>query len=249
MDLDQDPPESLETEPQAAPEADAGEIVEDSGREPEPPSRSAPREDSGRYEREAAREAEARYWREEAERNRRELDNLQAAYRSQPQENDDQLRERLGPEGYILAQFDRQTNAFRASQYAGEIRTAAQIDQLKFENELDGVQRNLGWSADKKAKISAEIENWYGNIARNAMQSGQPLMISRIDLLDKINGREMRTNGARAVKAASDKGRQNISRQSARMTNASSNMTGRSAGKSKAEESLQRMIEAGVVEM
>jgi hypothetical protein len=252
MDLEQDSPETVEDEPAAPNEGgDGGEAaVEDRAPASERVSDPRAREDSTFAQRhvDAGREAEARYWREEAERNRRELEQLRAAQRPDPREEQARL-EAMDPEQRITYIFEKQQRDSQ-NQVAGlELRTSAQIDRLKFDAELSRTAAELGWSSAKRAKLDAEVEQWYNSIANQAFQNGQPLLVSRVDLLDKKLGQEMRTNGAKAVKSAAATGKANTARQATKMTPASSNVTGKSSGMTKAQESIKLMVEAGVLDM
>jgi hypothetical protein len=247
MDLDQDPPEPVDNEPSAPQEGgDGGEAAVDTAPASEPLSREDPTFTQEHVN--AGREVEARYWREEAERNRRELEALRAAQRPDPREEQARL-EAMDPEQRITYIFEKQQRESH-NQVAGlELRTTAQIDRLKFEGELARTAAELGWSSARRAKFDSEVEQWYNSIAQQAFQNGQPLLVTRVDLLDKKLGFEMRTNGAKAVKAATAAGKANTARQSAKMTPASSNVTGKSTGMTKAQEAIKLMTEAGVLEM
>jgi hypothetical protein len=242
MDLEQDPPEPVENEPVSPQEGgDGGEtVVEDTSPASEPVS--------GRQTRDDARESEARYWREEADRNRRELEQLRAAQRQDPREEQARI-EAMDPEQRVLYFVEKGNRENQSLVSQIEHRTASQIDQLKFDAELDKAQRELGWTSAKRAQYSSEVEQFYSQLANQAIQSGTRLSVSRLDLLDHKIGREMRTNGARAVKTAAATGKANTARQATRMTPASSNVTGKSTGMTKAQESMKRMVEAGVLEM
>lgn len=242
MELEQDPPEPVENEPSSTQQgSDGGEaVVEDT----EPASEPV----SGRQTRDDAREAEARYWREEADRNRRELEQLRTAHRQDPREEQARI-DAMDPEQRVLY-FVEKGNRENQSLVANiEQRTSSQIDQIKFDTELDKAQRELGWSSAKRAQYSSEVEQFYNQLATQAIQAGTRLTVSRIDLLDHKIGREMRTNGAKAVKTAAAVGKANTAKQAAKMTPASSNVSGKSTGMTKAQESMKRMLEAGVLEM
>ena len=244
MDLEQDPPEPVDDAPIAPQDGgDGGEAtIGDSAPASEPRSDFSSEASRARDDAREAREAEARYWREEAERNRRELDQLRAAQRPDPREEQARI-DAMDPEQRVLYYVDKGQREAQNQVAQVEARTTAQIDQLKFESELATTAANLGWSSAQKARYAAEVEAQYNSyLQRN-------LTIPRGALLRHRLGDELMAHGVKAVKSATAAGKTNIARQSAKMTPASSNVTGKSTGMTKAQESMKRMLDAGVLEM
>ena len=236
MDLEQEPPETVETEPATPEVADEPDIADSPSSEP----RS--RQDDVLTERLRSVEAQARVYQEEAERNRRELEAMRQAQRVDPREEQARI-DAMDPEQRVLYLYDKGTRQTEAQIANIESRTTAQIDQLKFDAQLDKTSANLGWSSAQKARYAAEVEAQYNYW----LQRGT--MVPRSDLLKHKLGDELMTTGAKAIKGATDKGKANIAKQSSKMTPASSNVTGKSTGKSKAQEAMERMLQAGVLEM
>jgi hypothetical protein len=236
MDLEQDPPETVEDEPAAPQEgSDGGEAsVEDTAPASEPSSARSGRDD--------AIAAQARFYQEQAEQYRREVEHLRAAQRQDPREEQARI-DAMDPEQRVLYVVEKGQRESQNQVAAIQAQTTAQIDQLKFEQELSGAAANLGWSSAQRSRYSAEVESQYNIYAQRG------LTIPRAALLRHKLGDELMTQGVKAVKSATSAGKANIARQSARMTPASSNVTGKSSGMTKAQESMKRMIEAGVLEM
>lgn len=244
MDLEQDlPPDLADDEtPVQTGEADDGATDAPEPQEPAGRSEGRSRHDDGMVERLRSVEAQARVYQEESERNRRELETLRAAQRVDPREEQARL-EAMDPEQRITYIFEKQQRDSQSQVAQIEQRTNAQIDQLKFDAQLDKTASSLGWSTSQRAKYADEIERMYTGLAQRNMT------IPRGDLLKHKLGDELMTSGAKAIKGAGDKGKANIARQAARMTPAASNVTGKSAGKTKAQESMDRMLQAGVLEI
>lgn len=228
---------------EAATEAPEAPEVQES---PEPSERSS--RDDGLAERLRLVEAQARFFQEEYEKTRRETDALRAAQRPDPREEQARL-EAMDPEQRITYIFEKSQADSKNQIAMVEARSTSQFDRLQFNAELSKVASDFGWSSAKRTQMDQEVEQWYNAIARDALRNGQPMLVTRVDLLDKKMGQEMRTSGAKALRGASDKGKANIAKQSAKMTPASSNVTGKSTGKTKAQESIERMLAAGVLEM
>jgi hypothetical protein len=240
MELDQNNPEAIEDEPiiPGGEQGDGG----DSSIADTPSDEPVSRHDDGAAERLRSVEAQARYFQEEAERHRRELEAIRASHRPDPREEQARL-EAMDPEQRISYLFERRARESDERVAAVTASTTAQIDQLKFDSELNHTASQLGWSNAQKAKYASEIEAQYNNYAR------QNMTIPRGALLRHKLGDEMINSGAKAIKGAADKGRANIARQTSRMTPASSNTTGKPTGKTKAQESMERLLQAGVLEM
>jgi hypothetical protein len=236
MDLDQDPPEPVDSEPAAPLEGgDGGEAsVEDNAPASEPSSARSGRDD--------AIASQARFYQEQAEQYRREVEQLRAAQRPDPREEQARI-DAMDPEQRVLYFVEKGQRESQSQVAQIQAQTTAQIDQLKFDAQLNQTAQNLGWSNAQRARYAAEIEQMYNSLVQRNMT------IPRGDLLRHKLGDELMTQGVKAVKSATSAGKANIAKQSARMTPASSNVTGKSSGMTKAQESMKRMVEAGVLEM
>jgi hypothetical protein len=237
MELEQDTPEPVDEQVSPLEGEDRSEAVADDAA----PSDPAPRDD-GRAARDDAIASQARFYQEELERTRRELEAIRASQRPDPREEQARL-EAMDPEQRITYIFEKGQRDNQNQVARIEAAMAAQVDQLKFESQLSQTAANLGWSSATKAKYSAEIEAMYNSLVQ------RNLTIPRSDLLKHKLGDELMTSGAKAIKGASDKGKANIGAQRTKMTPASSNVTGKSTGKTKVEESRERLLQAGVLEM
>lgn len=239
MDLEQDPPENIEDEPESH---QGGEAPSD---DPAPSSEPRSRQDEGaidRHSREDGIASQARFYQEQAEQYRREVEQLRAAQRPDPREEQARI-DAMDPEQRVLYFVEKGQRESQNQVAQIEARTSAQIDQLKFESELATAAANLGWSSAQRAKYAADVESQYSTYAQRNMT------IPRAALLRHKLGDELMTQGVKAVKSATSAGKANIARQSAKMTPASSNVTGKSTGTTKAQESMKKMLEAGVLEM
>lgn len=236
MDLEQDTPETVENEPAAPQEgSDGAASTDDTSPSSEPVSQD-------RHGRDDAVAAQARFYQEQLEVTRRELEHLRAAQRPDPREEQARI-DAMDPEQRVLYYVDKGQRESQSQVAAVQAHTTALIDQLKFDAQLSQTAQSLGWSSAQRAKYAAEIEQMYNSLVSRNMT------IPRGDLLRHRLGDELMSSGAKAVKGASDKGKANIAKQSSKMTPASSNVTGKSTGMSKAQESMKRMIEAGVLDM
>lgn len=237
MDLEQDAPEPVDNEP--AP------IQEDGGGAPAATEDHAPASEpvsQDRHGRDEGMAAQARFYQEQLENTRRELEQLRSMQRPDPREEQARI-DAMDPEQRVLYYVDKGQRESQSQVAAIQASTTAQIDQLKFEAELSTTATNLGWSSAQRARYAAEVEAQYNVYAQRG------LTIPRSALLRHRLGDEMMTSGVKAVKAATSAGKSNIGKQNAKMTPAASNVTGKSAGMTKAQESMKRMIEAGVLEM
>lgn len=245
MDLEQDP-HDIHLEDISDPPNDGSGGGESSTDDSAPSSEPRSRQDEGpifdRHSRDDGIASQARFYQEQAEQYRREVEQLRAAQRPDPREEQARV-DAMDPEQRVLYFVEKGQRESQAQVAQIQQQTTAQIDQLKFDAQLNQTASNLGWSSAQRAKYAADIEQMYGSLSQRNMT------IPRGDLLRHKLGDELMTQGVKAVKAATSAGKANIARQSAKMTPAASNVTGKSTGMTKAQESMKRMLEAGVLEM
>lgn len=241
MELENELPQDAEIEKQSPAETvqeSEQEATQDQAPASESPTSST--RDTRETDRLRAVETQARIYQEELDRTRRELDALRSSQREDPRAEQARL-EAMDPEQRILYHFDKARQEDQARLVATQAQTVAQIDRMKFEA---SVAQNPAWK-----KFDAEIEQMYNRIAGQAISAGQPVMITRNDLLKHRLGEEVMNSLGKTTAAAAARGKTNIQRQNSPMIRASSNATGAATAKSAAEASRERMLKAGVLEM